>query len=129
GRPSWARCSRATQSRIPDSVQTAVACTRLNAGRVHVSRRSAMQVRPSESQQLAARLASGPAFLLLGSSADVPEKTVVAKYPWSGVYTTRTTKTVADHFRTEWRTVTSVGAMSSMASRSRSDLQICFLFG
>src|SRR5690606_5159392 len=68
-------------------------------------------------------------FLLLGSSADVPEKTVVAKYPWSGVYTTRTTKTVADHFRTEWRTVTSVGAMSSMASRSRSDLQICFLFG
>ncbi|MFC8923232.1 hypothetical protein [Cellulosimicrobium sp. NPDC057127] len=88
-----------------------------------------MQVRPNGSQQLAARLASGPAFLLLGSSADVSEKSAVAQYPWSGVYTTRSTRAAADLFRTDWRTVSSVGAMSSTASRDRNDLQVCFLFG
>jgi len=88
-----------------------------------------MQIRPAEAQQLAARLASGPSFLLLGPNADVSERSAVARYPWSGVYTTRTTRAAADAFRSEWRTVTSVGAMSSTASRSRSDLQVCFLFG
>lgn len=40
------------------------------------------------------RLASGPAFLLVGRSADRHES-AAAQYRWSGIYTTRTDSHVA----------------------------------
>jgi hypothetical protein len=77
----------------------------------------------------AARLAGGPAFLILGSSATLAGDSSSALYRWSGVYTSNERKGVADQLRTEWRTVTSVGAMSATPSRSQTDLRICYLFG
>jgi TolA-binding protein len=77
----------------------------------------------------AARLAGGPAFLILGGIAQLSTDSPSATYRWSGVYTSKTTKAVADGLRTKWRTVSSVGAMSATASRSQTDLQVCYLFG
>ncbi|WP_440098811.1 P-loop NTPase [Streptosporangium sp. H16] len=79
-------------------------------------------------QEFAARLAAGPAFLLLGQSADRDES-IAAQYRWSGVYTTRADTAVAAWLRTEWRTIVPVGAMSSTPSRSQTELEVCYLFG
>lgn len=82
----------------------------------------------SNLQGFAARLANGPAFLLLGQSADRDEG-ATAQYRWNGVYTTRTDAAVAAQFRTDWRTIVPVGAMSSTPSRSQTELDVCYLFG
>jgi hypothetical protein len=76
----------------------------------------------------AARLANGPAFLLLGRATDCDESSA-AEYSWSGIYTTRTDAAVAAQFRTNWRTVRPLGAMSSTPSRSQTDLEVRFLLG
>jgi hypothetical protein len=79
-------------------------------------------------QGFAVRLASGPAFLLLGRAADRDES-AATQYRWSGVYTTRTDGHVAARFRTDWRTTVPVSAMSSTPSRSKTELEVCYLFG
>ncbi|MEU9888239.1 hypothetical protein [Sphaerisporangium sp. NPDC051011] len=79
-------------------------------------------------QGFAARLANGPAFLILGRSADRDESPA-AEYRWSGIYTTRTDAAVAAQFRTDWRTVMPVGAMSSTPSRSQTELEVRYLLG
>ena len=76
----------------------------------------------------AARLAAGPAFLLLGRG-EIDGGTPSVLYRWSGVYTTCVDDGVAEKFRTEWRTATSIGAMSSQPTRSETDLQVRHLFG
>jgi len=81
------------------------------------------------SQGLAARLAAGPAFLVIGSNADLADESLIPTYRWSGVYTSRTDKAVADSLRSDWRTVTSVGATAVHPSRSQTDLQVNYLFG
>lgn len=79
-------------------------------------------------QGFAARLANGPAFLLLGGSAEDGDGPA-AEYRWSGVYTTRTDAATANRFRADWRTIVPVGAMASTPSRSQSELEICYLLG
>ncbi|WP_228542997.1 hypothetical protein [Micromonospora sp. S-DT3-3-22] len=79
-------------------------------------------------QGFAARLANGPAFLLLGRSASLNESPAV-EYRWSGIYTTRTDPAVPAQFRTAWRTVMPLGAMSSTPSRSQTQLEVRFLLG
>ncbi|MEV8440115.1 hypothetical protein AB0425_22280 [Actinosynnema sp. NPDC051121] len=79
-------------------------------------------------QGFAARLANGPAFLLLGRSSEEPGKLAV-QYRWSGVYTTRTDAAVAALFRADWRTVAAVGAMISTPSRNQTDLEVRYLLG
>jgi hypothetical protein len=79
-------------------------------------------------QGFAARLANGPAFLILGRSPGCVENSAV-HYRWSGIYTTRTDVTVAARFRADWRTVVPVGAMVSTPSRSQTELEVCYLFG
>jgi hypothetical protein len=59
-------------------------------------------------QGFAARLANGPAFLILSRSADRDESSA-AEYCWSGIYTTRTDAAVAAQFRTDSRTVRPAG--------------------
>lgn len=81
----------------------------------------------SELESLAARLAGGPAFLITGTASAEAES--VAGYAWSGVYSTAVTREVADSFRTSWRTTSSSLAMATSPSRSRTDLQVCYLFG
>ncbi|MER7245826.1 hypothetical protein [Kribbella sp. NPDC000426] len=88
-----------------------------------------MSEQSSELHRFAARLASGPSFLLLGQSATLAGDSPTALYPWSGVYTSNTGKGIADRLRTDQRTVSSVAAMSANASRSQTDLQVCYLFG
>lgn len=82
-----------------------------------------------ELEALAARLAGGPAFLIIGPGPDTDEIASVATYAWSGVYATGVEKTIADALRTDWRTVVSSRAMSMSPSRSRTELQVCYLFG
>lgn len=82
-----------------------------------------------ELQALAARLAGGPAFLIIGSGSNVDELASVAGYAWSGVYSSAVERYVADSLRTEWRTVVSSRGMSMNPSRSRTELQVCYLFG
>lgn len=79
-------------------------------------------------QRFAARLANGPAFLILGRSANRGESPA-AEYRWSGIYTTRTDAAVAAQFRTDWRTVMPVGAMSSTPSRSQTALEVRYFLG
>lgn len=88
-----------------------------------------MAEQSSSLRELAARLAQGPAFLILGSRSMSEPDSPSILYRWSGVYTSRTDDGVAAQFRTEWRTATSVGAMSSAPSRSQTDLQVRYLFG
>ena len=88
-----------------------------------------MQDHLPELQGFATRLAAGPSFLVLGSAAELLGDSLIPSYRWSGVYTAQTAKAVADNLRTDWRTVTSVGAMSAVPSRNQSDLQVCYLFG
>lgn len=79
-------------------------------------------------QRFAARLASGPAFLVFGTSGlDADE--VVLEFQWSGVYTTSTTGGAGDLFRRDWRTVSSIGAAVVVPSRSQTDLQVTYLLG
>ncbi len=85
------------------------------------------ETRP-ELQSFAARLASGPAFLLLGRSGADTAK-YADGYRWSGVYTTRTDATVAARFRSEWRVTTPLGAMSATPARSQTALEVRYLFG
>lgn len=86
---------------------------------------------PPDLRQFAARLAQGPAFLILGESGNLNDRGLGhgVLYRWSGVYTTRTDADAAAQFRTEWRTSTPSGAMSSPPSRSQTDLQVRYLFG
>lgn len=86
---------------------------------------------PPDLRQFAARLAQGPAFLILGESHHLNDRGLShgVFYRWSGVYTTRTDADAAAQFRTEWRTSTPSGAMSSPPSRSQTDLQVRYLFG
>ncbi|MEV6527850.1 hypothetical protein AB0M43_38610 [Longispora sp. NPDC051575] len=79
-------------------------------------------------QGFAARLANGPAFLIIGQSANRGESPA-AEYRWGGIYTTRTDAAVAGQFRTNWRTVMPVGAMSSTPSRSQTALEVRYLLG
>lgn len=88
-----------------------------------------MREQSSELHSFATRLASGPAFLILGESANLAGDGTIGLYQWSGVYTSNTGKGIADRLRTDRRTVSSVGAMSATASRSQTDLQVCYLFG
>lgn len=83
----------------------------------------------SELRRFAARLAQGPAFLILGENLEPDSSGLSALYRWSGIYTSRIDADAAAQFRTEWRTSTSSGAMSSAPSRSQTDLQVRYLFG
>lgn len=83
----------------------------------------------SDLRQFAARLAQGPAFLILGENQDAGRLGVGTLYRWSGVYTTRIDADTTACFRTEWRTATPSGAMSSAPSRSQTDLQVRYLYG
>lgn len=78
---------------------------------------------------LAAGLAQGPAFLLLGSPWEQRVGESVVDYPWSGVYTTGTDGALSDRLRSTARTVASVGATETVPTRSRFDLQVCYLCG
>ncbi len=82
-----------------------------------------------ELRQFASRLAQGPAFLVLGGNRNPTRGGIGSLYRWSGVYTTRTDPDATDQFRTEWRTCTPSGAMSSPPSRSQTALQVRYLFG
>jgi hypothetical protein len=88
-----------------------------------------MQEQVRDLQELAARLAQGPAFVILGEGAAESRLEPSSQYSWSGVYTSRLDKTVADQLRADWRTVTSTGAMSSTPSRNQADLEVRYLFG
>lgn len=79
-------------------------------------------------REFAARLANGPAFLLLGRSSTRDEGPA-AGYRWSGIYTTRTDAAVAAQFRTDWRTVMPMAAMASTPSRSQTELEVRYLLG
>lgn len=83
----------------------------------------------SDLQGFAARLAGGPAFLVFGSSYKSDSGSVVPEFQWSGVYTTETASDAGEPFRQEWRTISSVGAMSVVSSRSQTDLQVNYLLG
>ncbi len=80
-------------------------------------------------RRLAAQLAGGPAFLILGEGGLDRLGAVVAGYRWNGVYTSAPDRAVADTFTEESRAVTSLGAMSRSPSRSQSDLEVRYLFG
>lgn len=80
-------------------------------------------------RRLAAQLAGGPAFLLLGAEGLDGLGPVATGYRWNGVYTSATDRTVADAFTEEARAATSLGAMSRSPSRSQSDLEVRYLFG
>lgn len=82
-----------------------------------------------ELRSLAAQLAGGPAFLLLGSDGRRLLGSSVIEFPWNGVYTTATDREVAEAFAAESRVSTSIGAMSRPPSRSQSDLEVRYLFG
>lgn len=88
-----------------------------------------MQHQTTELQKFAARLAQGPAFLLLGKSSNHDFESPTSQYTWSGVYTSRVDRVDAEKFAADGRTVTSVGAMSGVPTRSQTDLQVRFLFG
>lgn len=80
-------------------------------------------------RRLAAQLAGGPAFLLLGDVGLDRLGPVSLGYRWSGVYTTAPDRAVAEAFSGESRTTTSLGAMSRSPSRSQSALEVRYLFG
>lgn len=83
----------------------------------------------TEFRRFAGRLAGGPSFLLLGQpGVDVLGKLSIA-HAWSGVYTSATTRDVADAFTADWRASSSHGAMGRAPSRSNTDLEVRYLFG
>lgn len=82
-----------------------------------------------ELRSLAAQLAGGPAFLILGSDGLRLVGPSATDYAWNGIYTTATGREVAETFAAESRASTSLGAMSRPPSRSQSDLEVRYLFG
>lgn len=84
---------------------------------------------PPELRRLAAQTAAGPTFLLLGDAGTRPLGPAVIAYPWSGVYTSSTSREIALAFASESRVSTPIGAMSRSPSRSQSDLEVRYLFG
>lgn len=80
-------------------------------------------------REFAARLAQGPAFLLLGAESTVGVDSPTVLYRWNGVYTTRVDKAVTSAFGADWRTTVPVGAMSAAPSRSQTELQVRYLYG
>lgn len=82
-----------------------------------------------EQRRLAAQLAGGPAFLILGDEGLASLGPVDRGYRWNGVYTSATDRAIADAFRDESRTTTPLGAMGNAPSRSQSDLEVRYLFG
>lgn len=88
-----------------------------------------MQHQASELQKFAARLAQGPAFLILGENSKANSDSPMSQYSWSGIYTSQVDGTAAEQFRADWRTVLPEGAMSTPPSRSQTELQVRYLFG
>lgn len=80
-------------------------------------------------RRLAAQLAGGPSFLLVGEQGLDQLGSTARQYAWSGVYTSGTTRAFAEAFATSTRASTSFGAMARTPSRSPSDLEVRFLFG
>ena len=82
-----------------------------------------------ELRSLAAQLAGGPGFLILGDDGlDLLGPASIA-YRWSGVYSTATNRAVADAFVGPERAVSPLGAMRRSPSRSQLDLEVRYLFG
>jgi len=84
---------------------------------------------PEKLRGLAAQLASGPAFLLLGDTGLQRLGEAAIGYRWSGVYTSDTNRAIADAFVDDSRASSSLVAMGRSPSRSQSDLEVRYLFG
>ncbi|MDN4473465.1 hypothetical protein [Demequina zhanjiangensis] len=80
-------------------------------------------------RDLAAHLAAGPAFLILGGDGATTLEKEARSYAWNGVYTSATDRAVEDAFRTDSRATSSLGAMGRAPSRSKTDLEVRYLFG
>lgn len=77
---------------------------------------------------LAATLAGGPAFLILGTG-DLGDAPAMTSYSWSGVYTSRVDAQISDLFANPGRSVQRLAAMRSAPTRSTHELEIRHLFG
>lgn len=82
-----------------------------------------------ELRQLARQLANGPAFLLLGQNGLADNAPESRAFQWSGVYTSSTSSHIASMFQSTTRTATSLIAVTRVPSRSKTELEIRYLFG
>lgn len=80
-------------------------------------------------RKLAAKLANGPAFLLLGEQGEKRIGGSTSSYGWNGVYTSSEEKRVTDLFRSSFRAASAHGAMGRVPSRNSQDLEVRYLFG
>ncbi|MEV8168862.1 hypothetical protein AB0O70_13125 [Microbacterium paraoxydans] len=80
-------------------------------------------------RKLAAQLAGGPSFLVLGDDGLSCLGDAVKAHRWSGVYTSSLDRGVADAFVEVGRASSSFGAMVRAPSRSQTDLEVRYLFG
>lgn len=88
-----------------------------------------MTEQSSAVRSFAARLAQGPAFLIAGEDFKTEFGPSSIAYSWSGIYTSCTDNSTEQLFRSEQRVVAPTGPMNFAASRSKSNLEVRYLFG